>query len=162
MSETQEPTKGQKPAKGVDLPPPPTTDPMVAAVEKAHRERIEQNRLAAEKAKEDARPTFPLLQALMSEAAGEAQLGDTGGALFIAHMLVELGAKKVHAMTSEDVIPYAKRWMTDHPMAWPAVKMGWTMKFVNVMTMHGTEHDTVDGYQAAMSKIAPAVRQVGF
>ena len=161
MSETQESTKA-KPAKTVDLPPPPTTDPMVAAVESAHRDRIEQNRIAEEKAKLDAKPTYHLLQALMSEAAGEAQLGDTGAALFIAHMLVEIGAKKTHEMKPGEVIAYANRWRTDHPMAWPAVRMGWTMKFVNVMTMHGTAHDTVDEYQIAMSKIAPAVRQVGF
>jgi hypothetical protein len=155
-------SKAQEPAKSPDLPPPPTTDPMVAAVNKAHMERVEQNKLAAAKAAEEAKPTLHLLEALMSPAAGEAQVGETGAALFIAHMLVELGAKKVHAMKVEDFLVYANRWRTDHPMAWPAVKMGWTMKFVNVMTMHGTAHDTVDEYQVAMSKIAPAVRQVGF
>lgn len=47
-------------------------------------------------------------------------------------------------------------------MCWPPIRMGHPMRLVRFLEMYGVKHDTVDGYNIAMTRIAPPQRQTGF
>jgi hypothetical protein len=141
-----------------DAPPPEPTYQEAQAAAQAQRTANAKAQVAAAAA--GAKPTRHLMQALMSNT--DLALPESGAALMIAHAIVELGEEKVHKMSGAEGIAYADRWRKDHPQAWPAIMMGAVIKHVNFMTMARAKHGTVEEYQAAIARIAPPERQLGF
>jgi hypothetical protein len=127
----------------------------------ARESRVQEAKRAEAAAREEARPTAEILAALR-KIEGDAELGDAGSALFLAHMLAELGTAKVHKMTGAEAAAYAETWRRAHPGAWPQVRMGDTQGFERMCRMYGIQCDTAQGYQAMMGKVAPVARQAGF
>ncbi len=134
--------------------------PAPVTMASAQAERAANSKRAAAAAEAAAKPTRHLFKAITSTP--DLARSETGAALLVAHMLVDLGTEKAHKLSPADAILYADRWRKDHPSAWPAVRLGDFIKFVNFLGMAKIEHDTVEGYQAAVAKIAPPLRQEGF
>jgi hypothetical protein len=157
------------PAK--NAPPPPDDQPPPAmTMESAAAERTERLRRRQEEAEAAAKPTLAIFRALLDARAGLNEQGqgqplgfsENGAALFVAHMLVDLGSAKVHKMTGREAVAHAVLWRKMNPMMWPQMMMGDVLRFVHRIAMHGTEHDTIDGYNAAIAKINPTPIPLGF
>jgi hypothetical protein len=147
-------------APSKDASPPPAHEAPPMTLESAAAERSERLRKREEEAIAGAKPTAHLLKALLAESI--LGFSENGAALFIAHMLVDLGSAKVLKMSGKDAVAHAIMWRKMHPVMWPQMMMGDTLRFVHRIAMQGTDHDTIEGYNAAIAKINPPPMPVGF
>lgn len=109
--------------------------------------------------KEPAKP--PVGRHLLAELqGGDAAKGDfpltrIGAALFVSHMLVELGEKGVAAMRGAEARAYAAKYIKTRPMLSSGLQVGHIQKFVRVLSMYGVTVEDPEHYRAEMARLDP-------
>lgn len=95
-------------------------------------------------------------------AKGDFPLTRIGAALFVSHMLVELGEKAVAAMKGIDARAYTAKYIKTRPMLSSGLQVGHIQKFVRVLAMYGVSVEDPEHYRAEMARLDPPANAAVF